>query len=57
MPHGDFLTKNLLWNGTAYVAIDLIPAIGDPCADIGFFAVGDPRMTPVVVRGRAGSAA
>ena len=35
--HGDFLAKNLLSNGTGYVAIDPIPNIGDPCADVGFF--------------------
>jgi streptomycin 6-kinase len=40
--HGDFLAKNLLSNGTGYVAIDPIPNIGDPCADVGFFAAGHP---------------
>jgi streptomycin 6-kinase len=38
--HGDFLGKNLLWNGARYVAIDPIPRVGDPCADVGFFAAG-----------------
>ncbi|HYK30096.1 MAG TPA: aminoglycoside phosphotransferase family protein [Streptosporangiaceae bacterium] len=36
--HGDFIDKNLLWNGARYVAIDPIPSIGDPCADVGLFA-------------------
>jgi streptomycin 6-kinase len=36
--HGDFLDKNLLWSGSRIVAIDPNPAIGDPCADAGFFA-------------------
>jgi streptomycin 6-kinase len=40
--HGDFVGKNLLWNGTSYLAIDPIPAIGDPCSDAGFFAAGHP---------------
>jgi streptomycin 6-kinase len=36
--HGDFLDKNLLWRGVGYLGIDPIPCIGDPCADVGFFA-------------------
>ena len=46
--HGDFLAKNMLSNGTAYVAIDPVPAIGDPCADIGFFAAGDPPAAAIL---------
>jgi streptomycin 6-kinase len=53
--HGDFLAKNLLSNGTGYVAIDPIPAIGDPCADIGFFAAGHPPAA--TIRRRAGAIA
>jgi streptomycin 6-kinase len=45
--HGDFLAKNLLWNGTRYLAIDPIPTIGDPCADIGFFAAGHPPAATI----------
>lgn len=36
--HGDFLLKNLLPNGTGFLAIDPIPRLGDPASDIGFFA-------------------
>ena len=46
--HGDFLAKNLLSNGTGYVAIDPIPNIGDPCADIGFFAAGHPPAATIL---------
>ena len=46
--HGDFLAKNLLWNGTGYVAIDPIPSIGDPCADVGFFAAGYPPAATIL---------
>ena len=46
--HGDFLAKNLLSNGTGYVAIDPIPNIGDPCADIGFFAAGLPPAATIL---------
>jgi streptomycin 6-kinase len=44
--HGDFLAKNLLWNRTGYGAIDPIPAIGDPCADV--FAAGHPPATTIL---------
>jgi streptomycin 6-kinase len=46
--HGDFLAKNLLSNGTGYVAIDPIPTIGDPCADVGFFAAGHPPAATIL---------
>lgn len=36
--HGDFLTKNLLRAGDDYRAIDPVPRLGDPCADVGMFA-------------------
>jgi streptomycin 6-kinase len=51
--HGDFLDKNLLWNGTGYVAVDPIPSIGDPCSDIGFFAAGHPPATAILQRATA----
>jgi len=38
--HGDFLDKNLLRARHGYVAIDPLPQLGDPCADVGFFAAG-----------------
>jgi streptomycin 6-kinase len=48
--HGDFLDKNLLWDGADYVAIDPIPCIGDACSDVGFFAAGHPPATAIVSR-------
>ena len=48
--HGDFLDKNLLWDGASYVAIDPIPCIGDACSDVGFFAAGRPPATAIVSR-------
>lgn len=38
--HGDVVDKNLLWDGSRYLAVDPIPRIGDPCSDVGFFAAG-----------------
>lgn len=40
--HGDFLTKNLLRAGDGYRAIDPMPRLGDPCADVGIFATDQP---------------
>jgi streptomycin 6-kinase len=51
--HGDFLDKNLLWDGARYLAIDPIPCIGDPCADAGFFAAGHPPATMILQRADA----
>jgi len=51
--HGDFLDKNLLWDGVGYVAIDPIPRIGDPCSDVGFFASGHPPATAILERATA----
>jgi streptomycin 6-kinase len=48
--HGDFLAKNLLWDGTGYVAIDPIPCLGDACSDVGFFAAGHPPAMAIVSR-------
>jgi streptomycin 6-kinase len=48
--HGDFLAKNLLWNGARYLAIDPIPGLGDPCSDVGFFAAGYPPATTILPR-------
>jgi len=45
--HGDLLDKNLLLDGTRFVAVDPIPRIGDPCADIGFFAAGQPPCSRI----------
>jgi streptomycin 6-kinase len=51
--HGDFLDKNLLRNGARYVAIDPIPRVGDPCADVGFFAAGHWPATGILPRADA----
>jgi streptomycin 6-kinase len=51
--HGDFLDKNLLWDGAGYLAIDPIPRIGDPCADVGFFAACHPPATAILPRADA----
>jgi hypothetical protein len=51
--HGDFLDKNLLWNGARYVAIDPIPLVGEPCADVGFFAAGHRPATGILKRADA----
>jgi fructosamine-3-kinase len=42
--HGDFLTKNLLRDGDGYRAIDPVPRLGDPCADVGLFATDQPAL-------------
>ena len=45
--HGDFLTKNLLRAGDGYRAIDPVPRLGDPCADVGMFASDQPA--PIIM--------
>jgi streptomycin 6-kinase len=47
------LDVDLLWNGARYVAIDPVPCLGDPCADIGFFAAGHPPATGILDRADA----
>lgn len=49
--HGDFTNKNLLASGQAFLAIDPIPRIGDPCADVGHLAAAQPadRILEVAV--------
>jgi streptomycin 6-kinase len=51
--HGDFLGKNLLWNGTRHLAIDPLPSVGDPCSDGGFFAAGHPPAIMILPAARA----
>ena len=51
--HGDFLDKNLLSDGSSYLAIDPIPCLGDPCSDVGFFAAGHPPATGILHRADA----
>jgi streptomycin 6-kinase len=51
--HGDFLDKNLLWDGARYLAIDPIPSIGDPCSDVGFFAACRPPAKHILRRADA----
>jgi streptomycin 6-kinase len=40
--HGDYIDKNLLLGPSGYVAIDPMPGVGDPCADVGMFASYHP---------------
>ncbi len=40
--HGDFVTKNLLRTGDGFRAIDPMPRLGDPCADVAMFATDQP---------------
>lgn len=51
--HGDLVNKNLLWDAKRYVAIDPIPAIGDPCSDIGFSSAGHPPVSGILARADA----
>lgn len=51
--HGDFVDKNLLRSDESYVAIDPIPCIGDPCADVGFFAACHPPAATILRRAGA----
>ena len=51
--HGDFCDKNILWDGTRYVAIDPVPRIGDPASDVGFFAAGHPPVSGILDRAAA----
>ena len=50
--HGDFLDKNVLRSTVGWVAIDPMPRIGDPCADIGFFAAAHPPASDISSRAR-----
>ena len=50
--HGDFIDKNLLLGPDGYVAVDPIPAIGDPCSDIGFYAAYHPPAENIAERAR-----
>lgn len=50
--HGDFIDKNLLLGPSGYVAVDPIPAIGDPCSDVGFYAAYHPRAVAIADRAR-----
>ena len=51
--HGDFLDKNLLFDSTRLAAIDPMPRVGDPCADVGFFAAAHPPARRIRSRARA----
>jgi streptomycin 6-kinase len=51
--HGDFLDKNLLCAQDTYVAADPMPMLGDPCADIGFFAAGHRPAAKILWRAGA----
>jgi len=51
--HGDFIDKNLLLDGTGYVAVDPIPRVGDPCSDVGFYAAYHPPARDIGRRARS----
>lgn len=51
--HGDFCAKNLLSSGSGFVAIDPLPCLGDPCADVGFFAATGPPAAGILHRAAA----
>jgi hypothetical protein len=46
--HGDFIGKNLLRTAHGYVAVDPLPRLGDPCADIGSFAADRPPAVSIL---------
>ncbi|MBA2726082.1 MAG: phosphotransferase [Actinobacteria bacterium] len=51
--HGDFIDKNLLFDGAGYLAVDPIPRIGDPCSDVGFYAAYHPPASRIGRRARS----
>jgi streptomycin 6-kinase len=51
--HGDFLDKNLLLGPAGYIAIDPMPRVGDPCAEVGFFAACHPPGGHIAARAHA----
>ena len=54
LAHGDFVAKNLLLRDDgSYVAVDPLPYIGDPCADIGHFSSYHSPVATVIPRARA----
>lgn len=48
--HGDFVDKNILRTHANYVAVDPLPRVGDPHADVGFFAAYHPPATAILQR-------
>jgi streptomycin 6-kinase len=48
--HGDFLDKNILRSADSWAAIDPMPAIGDPCSDVGHFAAARPPASDIFER-------
>lgn len=52
--HGDFIDKNLLLGPHGYVAVDpMLPRIGDPCSDVGFYAAYHPPARNIAGRARS----
>jgi streptomycin 6-kinase len=51
--HGDFIDKNLRLGRDGYIAIDPMPWVGDPCADVGAFAAEHPPARRITMRARA----
>jgi streptomycin 6-kinase len=50
--HGDYIDKNLLLDGSDYVAVDPIPRIGDRASDVGAFSAYHPPATGTARRAR-----
>jgi streptomycin 6-kinase len=48
--HGDVMDKNLLRHHDRVVAIDPMPSVGDPHADVGFWAATRPPAAGLVAR-------
>ncbi len=54
LAHGDFVAKNLLYaEHGSYVAVDPLPYLGDPAADIGHFSAYHSPVETVIPRARA----
>jgi streptomycin 6-kinase len=51
--HGDFVDKNILRCDAHYVAVDPLPRLGDPLADVGFFAAYHRPATAILQRAGA----
>jgi streptomycin 6-kinase len=51
--HGDLMAKNLLRDQDRLLAIDPMPYVGDPHADIGFWAANHPPVAGLVARAAA----
>lgn len=48
--HGDFVDKNILHADDHYVTVDPLPRLGDPNADVGYFAACHPPAAATLQR-------